>query len=484
LDMDAEELEATVGKDMYDAVVRVFCVHTEPNFSLPWQRKRQQSSTSSGFVISGNRILTNAHSVEYSTQVKVKRRGSDTKYMASVVAVGAECDVALLKVDDPAFFEGIKPITFGGLPRLQDNVAVVGYPVGGDTMSVTSGVVSRIEVTSYVHGNAELLAIQVDAAINAGSSGGPAFNQDGECVGISFQSLKSEDAENVGYVVPVPVIEHFIKDYEVTGSYRGFPCLGLSWQKLENPHLRKSLGMNASQKGVLIRKITKTSPVAAHLEPGDVLMSFDGVDIGNDGTVPFRSGERIAFSYLVSNKYVGETAELRVLRAQETGGPKEMVVKVECGLPNRLVPVHIAEKPPSFFIIAGLVFTPVTVPYLRSEYGKDYEWDSPVKLLDAMMHQQPEEEGQQVVVLSQVLVADINIGYEDIQNVKIVRVNGTEVKNLRQFVEIVTTTKDDFLRLDLEYSQVVVLETRAARASTPQILAMHCISEDRSADLK
>ena len=57
-------------------------------------------------------------------------------------------------------------------------------------MSVTSGVVSRIEVTSYVHGAAELLGIQIDAAINSGNSGGPAFNNKGECVGIAFQSLK------------------------------------------------------------------------------------------------------------------------------------------------------------------------------------------------------------------------------------------------------------------------------------------------------
>lgn len=57
-------------------------------------------------------------------------------------------------------------------------------------MSVTSGVVSRIEVTSYVHGAAELLGIQIDAAINSGNSGGPAFNSRGECVGIAFQSLR------------------------------------------------------------------------------------------------------------------------------------------------------------------------------------------------------------------------------------------------------------------------------------------------------
>ncbi|GAU46584.1 hypothetical protein TSUD_186530 [Trifolium subterraneum] len=87
-----ESVSARVMPSM-DSVVKVFCVHTEPNFSLPWQRKRQYSSSSSGFVISGKRVLTNAHSVEHYTQVKLKKRGSDTKYLATVLAIGTECDI-------------------------------------------------------------------------------------------------------------------------------------------------------------------------------------------------------------------------------------------------------------------------------------------------------------------------------------------------------------------------------------------------------
>ena len=85
-----------------DAVVKVFCVHTEPNFSLPWQRKRQYSSSSSGFIIGGRRVLTNAHSVEHYTQVKLKKRGSDTKYLATVLAIGTECDIGAPALSFPA----------------------------------------------------------------------------------------------------------------------------------------------------------------------------------------------------------------------------------------------------------------------------------------------------------------------------------------------------------------------------------------------
>ncbi|GBG73082.1 hypothetical protein CBR_g12798 [Chara braunii] len=244
-----------------DAVVKVYCTYTEPNFSLPWQKKRQYSSTGSGFMCAGRRVLTNAHCVQHHTQVKLKRRGDDTKFVAQVLAIGHECDIALLSVEDEGFWKGVEPLKFGSLPRLQDAVVVVGYPIGGDTISVTSGVVSRIEVTSYTHGSSELLGVQIDAAINP-----------------------------------------------------GFPILGVQWQRLENPALRNSLGMSANMKGVMVRRIEPTSYAFNILQVNDVIMSFDGTPVANDGTVPFRTGERISFGFLVSQKFSGESAELCVLR--------------------------------------------------------------------------------------------------------------------------------------------------------------------------
>ncbi|BFG32606.1 hypothetical protein CerSpe_188800 [Prunus speciosa] len=462
-----------------DAVVKVFCVHTEPNFSLPWQRKRQYSSSSSGFVIGGRRVLTNAHSVEHYTQVKLKKRGSDTKYLATVLAIGTECDIAMLTVDDNEFWDGVSPVEFGDLPALQDSVTVVGYPIGGDTISVTSGVVSRIEILSYVHGSTELLGLQIDAAINSGNSGGPAFNDRGNCVGIAFQSLKHEDAENIGYVIPTPVIMHFIQDYEKNGAYTGFPILGVEWQKMENPDLRMSMGMKPDQKGVRIRRIDPTAPESQVLKPSDIILSFDGVNIANDGTVPFRHGERIGFSYLISQKYTGDNSVVKVLRNSEI-----LSFDIKLASHKRLIPAHNKGRPPSYYIIAGFVFTAVSVPYLRSEYGKDYEFEAPVKLLDKMLHSLPQSPDEQLVVVSQVLVADINIGYEEIVNTQVLALNGKPVKNLKNLASMVEECEDEFLKFDLEYQQMVVLRTNTAKAATLDILATHCIPSAMSDDLK
>ncbi|KAK9791362.1 hypothetical protein WJX73_008963 [Symbiochloris irregularis] len=461
------------------AVVKVFCMHSEPNWSLPWQRKRQYASSGSGFIIEGRRILTNAHCIEHGTQVKVRRRGSETKFIAQVICVGTECDIAMLSVEDDSFWEGLQPVTFGELPKLQDSVTVIGFPVGGDSMSVTSGVVSRIEVTVYAQSTSELLGVQIDAAINGGNSGGPAFNVSGECVGVAFQTLRGDDAESIGYIIPTPVVHHFISDYERNKRFTAFPNIGIEWQRLESPQLRQALGMKAEHKGVRVRRVDPTVPLAASVREGDILLSFDGIQIGNDGTVPFRSGERLSFTYLVSHKYTHDKATLRLLR-----DGKEFQVQSELVPNRRLIPYHLHGRVPPYFIIAGLVFTQVTVPFMRSEFGKDFDFDSPISLLERLANGQVTIPGQEVVLLACVLASDVSIGYEEVTNVVVRKLNGKAINNLPELVCLVEGCKDPYLRFDLDHNSVLALETKTARAATPDILAMHCVPCDRSEDLR
>ena len=295
---------------------------------------------------------------------------------------------------------------------------------------------------------------------------------------VSALMVCSDAAACIAAVIPVPVIEHFLDDYNRNGRYTAFPTLGLEWQKLENPSLRRALGVPPTEKGVLIRHVEATSDAARVLRKGDVLLSFDGHAVAADGTVAFRVGERIGVSHLVSSKFAGDAAELRVWQA---GAAR--TVRVTLGAPKRLVPVHTAGAPPSYYIMGGLVFTPVCVPYLRSEYGQHYDFDAPVKLLDKMLHGHAEAPDSQLVVLSQVLAADVNLGYEDTVNVAVVAVNGTPVRNLRHLVSLVEGCAEPFLRFDLDYHTLLILDAAAARAATPAILETHSIARQASADL-
>uniref|UniRef100_A0A0E0KYG2 PDZ domain-containing protein n=1 Tax=Oryza punctata TaxID=4537 RepID=A0A0E0KYG2_ORYPU len=406
-------------------------------------------------------------------KVKVKRRGDDKKYIAKVLARGIECDLALLSVENEEFWRGTEPLQLGRLPCLQDSVTVVGYPLGGDTISVTKGVVSRIEVTPYAHGTSDLLGIQIDAAINPGNSGGPAFNDHGECIGVAFQVFRSDEAENIGYVIPTTVVSHFLNDYQKNGKYTGFPCLGVLLQKLENPALRESLKVPSSE-GVLVRRVEPTAPASKVLRKGDVITSFDGVAVGCEGTVPFRSTERIAFRYLTSQKYAGDVAQLGIIRAGNT-------MKVQTVLQPRkhLVPFHVEGGQPSYLIVAGLVFTPLTEPFIEEECEETLG----LKLLAKARYSLSTFEGEQIVIVSQVLAHEVNIGYEHMGNQQVIKLNGTVVKNIHHLAHLVDNCKDKFLTFEFEDDFLVVLDREEATTASSDILKEHAIPSVRSSDL-
>ena len=456
----------------------MYATHSEPNWSLPWQRKRQFQSTSSGFIIAGRRVLTNAHSVAHHSQVKLKHRGSEVKYLARVLSIGSECDLALLTVDDPAFWASVTPVKLGRLPRLQASCLVVGYPIGGETLSVTAGVVSRIEMTAYAHSSAELLGIQIDAAINSGNSGGPVFSDDGSCVGVAFQSLgKGEDADGIGYIIPTPVIEHFLSDFAAHRAFTGFPILGLEYQTMESGDLRKALGLSPTQKGVLVRGVEPTGSTGGLLKRGDVLLEFDGQPIAVDGTVPFRVGERIGFSHLVSGKQVGDTARLKIFSDR-----KEKTLTVTLRPPNRLLPVSPHKT--SYYVFGGVVFLPASVPYLRSEYGTHYDFDAPVRLLEKLLHGAKKTDDEDAVVLAHVLAHECNLGYETLVNVLVLAVNGTPVHNLAQLAQLIEATAGPYVLIDLDHGQLLALDAAAARAASQSILETHSIAKRCSPDIE
>ncbi|GAX81160.1 hypothetical protein CEUSTIGMA_g8593.t1 [Chlamydomonas eustigma] len=331
------------GPAILDSIIKVFTVHSKPNHFLPWQNHPKRESSGTGFVVHDRLILTNAHVVADSTYVLVKRHGSGTKFRADVQAVGHDCDLALLSVEDEAFWSSptdMLPLQLGDLPALQQDVVVIGYPTGGDNTSVTSGVVSRVEVAQYAHAASHLMAIQIDAAINPGNSGnniacmsevwerhecpteldkvslglcitsgGPALQGD-HVAGVAFQNLPH--ADNIGYIIPTPVVQLFLSEVSMYGGYQGYCSLGILCQNLENRHLRRALGMPQGTTGVLVNTIQPTSSAAKVIKKGDVLMEFDGVPIANDGTVHLRQRERIYFSYLITLKPTGASCRVKV----------------------------------------------------------------------------------------------------------------------------------------------------------------------------
>ena len=334
-----------------------------------------------------------------------------------VVAVGHECDLAVLSVDDEDFWVGTCALEFGNVPELQQSLVVVGFPTGGDNLCVTAGVVSRVDVHEYAHSGFSLLCVQIDAAVNPGNSGGPALQHDSNLVlGVAFQGR--EDAENVGYIIPSSVVHHFLSDIARNGNYTGFVTLGITWAPLENKHLRDYVGIDScelraypggpllSHSGVMVCKVDKTRHSSDTLETGDTLLAIDGVSIADDGTIPFRVMERLAFAHLISQKFPGDLCNVTILR-RRTVLTKQVVLRA----PKYLVPECVYDVPPRYLIVGGIVFVPLTLQYMLHEFGKRYFEKAPNALLGAIDERFQSCSSEEVVVLSQMLASEICSGY-------------------------------------------------------------------------
>ena len=280
-------------EEVAQAVVRITSYRQSPDWSSPWRMKPTAAGHGSGFLIENGWILTNAHVVSDSKLLLINKLSSPEPFLAEVVSMAHDSDLALLRVKDAEFYTDMTPLAFGGIPKLRSPVQAYGYPLGGQDLSRTEGVVSRIEFGTYIHSGIDShLLVQTDSAINPGNSGGPVI-QEGLAIGVAFQSnLRLND---IGYFIPVPLIKRFIQDQR-DGHYDGVPEIGIQTSSLLNRYQRKSLGLSDESGGVLVERIIPRSSAEGILEEGDVLLGVAGKSIDRAGMVHF--GEHLSLIHI------------------------------------------------------------------------------------------------------------------------------------------------------------------------------------------
>ncbi len=452
------------------AIVKIYTVAKVPNYLSPWSSS-MSSFTGSGAIIKGDYILTNAHVVANQAFLEVQRYGERKRYIAKVYAVSHQADLALLKVDDPSFFKGVIPLTFGSLPEVEQKIVVYGYPMGGSTLSATIGVVSRVEHHVYAHSGESFLAVQVDAAVNPGNSGGPAIS-DGKIVGVVMQVITQ--SQNIGYLVPVTMVKHFIDDMK-DGHYDGFADLGLGTQKLENPAMRRYYGLDENTTGKLIDKVVYDSPSSGVLKEGDIITAIDGHNIENDGTVEFRRHEYTDFYYYVDLHQMGEKVKLDIIRDK-----KAMQVEVpltKTGDEMYLVKTTRYDEMPTYAIYGGYVFSPLTRNLIRSTRRNRLK-------LSCLAGKWQEKEKDEVVVLLKVLASDISRGDNNFGMWVIDKVNGKPIKNFKEFLSLMEQSTAPFYLLEDNDGVKVIIDRKEAMARQKSILKKYNIEYDRSEDLR
>lgn len=458
----------------FRSVVKVYATTQNPDYDAPWMGRAPSNSSGSGVVIGAGQILTGAHVVANATFVQVQKLDSPSKRVAKVTAISHDLDLALLELTDDKedYLEDIPVATLGGLPKIQERVSVVGYPVGGEEVSITEGVVSRIEVQEYAHSQRSALAVTVDAAINDGNSGGPVIDKD-QVIGIAFQTR--EGAEAIGEIVPVPMIQHFLSAVRLRRSPK-LPGLGIQTMKLENPALRRRFNLSREQGGVLVTKVAYGSSAWGYIYEDDVLLELDGHPVAENGTVLYKEHIRTSFGVILGEHHIGNEISAKVMR---NGDVCDLTFHLSDSV--RLVPPSQYDRSPSYIILGGLVFQTLCRDFL--EAWSKWWHQAPKEFLHMYQGGVPSNERQEIVVLAQVLADEVNVGYPGLIETSVVLVNGKVPKSLEDMARIIVQDKSEDLEIRTSDGGVVLLNMQQAKEANRRILSRYRIPSPCSEDL-
>jgi hypothetical protein len=282
-------------------------------------------------------------------------------------------------------------------------------------------------------------------------------------------------AQNTGYLVPMMLVERFLKEIR-TGQYHPVPSLGIFKQPLENDTVRSYFGMKPGQTGVLVSSVVYGSSASGILQEKDVMLSIAGYPIANDGTIPFRPGERLNSNYPLCFHQPGDHLSLDILR-----GGKPMAVTLTLKEDPRLVPSLAYDVSPTYFIFDGLVFTPLTLNYMRAKEGADFS----TYYYDGL----PGPDRKQVVLISHVISHEINKGYgSSCSNLVVRSVNGHPISEMKDLLKAFDDPKGGWHVIetgdDPDSQMRIVLDASKSKQATAEILGLNHIPSDRSEDLK
>ncbi len=451
------------------SIVRIYTVAQTPDYLVPWSPGGSQEGWGSGFIISNRRILTNAHVVSNARFISLEKERDARRYEAKVKFIAHDCDLAMLEVVDPDFFNGTSALKLGDVPDLDSMVAVFGYPIGGDRLSVTRGVVSRIDYRGYAHSGVDShLVVQIDAAINPGNSGGPVI-QDNRVVGVAFQGFSGIVAQNVGYMIPTPVMRRFLKDVS-DGQYDLYVDVGFQYFPLINAAHRRALGLGSEDYGVMVGEVFRAGAAYGYLETGDVLLSIDERSIFSDGRVAM-DNDRLMLNEVVERKFKGDTVRLKLLR---NGKTKTVIMPLSTPWPY-LMQANEYDVRPRFVVFGGLLFQPLS----SSFYGALQERSVLMRYYFTMfLEDEIYLEHPEVIVISKVF-PDATTSYLDgFEGTIVDQVNDQKIRTLAELKAAFDKPAEFYVIRLVGDPQPLVLEASAAEQARERILKQYGITQE------
>ena len=453
------------------SVIRINTTQQSWDQAEPWQKNSPGKRRALGAIVGNGLVLTSAEMAADATLIELESPDGKHLATAKTVAVDYEANLALLGLaqeSDSKFFEGTKPLELAAPPKPGDTLDILQVEENG-TPLITSGGIQSIDVVSNFLPGQFFLTYEVKASMqSAASSFSLPVLREGKLAGI-LTSYDSKD--QLSDVTATDLVARFVKE-GADGDYAGFPSLGISISRTEDPNFRLFLKLTDDGGGLYVSNVRVGGAAEkAGLKKGDVILTIDGHEIDRLGYFDDKHYGRLYWSHLVRGaKASGDKVNLVV---QRDGKRQEITAELDRRDEiSQLVPAYTFGKAPSFLVKGGLIFQELTRPLLES-FGNEWQTRAPLNLLDVYENPQKyESRGRRIVFLSNVIPTPATVGYEPLQSMIVTKVNGQDIKDMKTLIEAFKTPSADGLHA-IEFDEEkfhVYLDERVSDAVDKQLL--------------
>lgn len=295
--------------------------------------------------------------------------------------------------------------------------------------------------------------------------------QGGRVVGVAFQGYSGDVAQNVGYMIPTPVIKRFLKDIE-DGHYDKYVDLALTYHELFNPAARQALGLRDDDLGVLVGSVYGGGSSDGIVQPGDVLMAIDGLPISSDATIEIDQ-ESVPLAEVVERKFKGDEVRLDVIR---DGKPLKLKVPLTGPWPFTLHS-NSYDEDPKFVIFGGLIFQPVNQNFMSEHQPEDLRLRY---MFDFYVEDKLFKEREEIVTLSGILADPVNAYANEFRYSVVDEINGEKIRRLADVAAAFEKPSDYYVIRMEGAGRPIVLERKAVEEARQRILARYAVTREKN----
>jgi hypothetical protein len=413
------------------AVIHLEISGKEYSYMQPWTRAPRKA-VKTGVVVADHLIITTADGLNDQTEIRMQKQGGGLFSFGRLVWIDYQSNLAALTTDETGFWTDLTPATLADPVPAGGDVRVVRWDQ--DRLENRPGSIERMTVDNSALSFVSVPALKVDSTISNAVAGEPVTQ------GSKLLGLASGQDNDVVTAVPSSFISSILNARK-HGNFTGLGYFDFTWEPVQNPLSLQYLGLPGPPRGVIVKDTGLKPGVTSLIHSRDIILQIDGFDIDIEGDYADPTYGRMMLENLSSRgKWAGQTCQIKVWRDGKEQTITYTLPKAEYG--DELVPEQTFDHPPDYVLTGGFVFVQLTDSFLRS-WGATWRQRAPFRLAYYETEKVKPDRPQRIV-LSGVLPARVNLGYEMLHDVVLDEVNGVKIGKMADLVAALKTPVNGF----------------------------------------